>query len=302
MEDASVFTLKISLTPTALELLKSELTRSLPEVKSSHRCEALGRSLGFITYAAAKAAAVSAKPPAVAVDGHVFTAYLTDHGFTVSPLPLFHAAAKVALRDIARRTPQLTIWGFGIGRRQREADGKWESSETFARRFVEARADLTDNYAVEPFLLSLALLERVPPTKTIRRGTGSYRSKHLAENYPCTYPGGARLGPRYVPNGAFIAAAIHAGFRYRTHVDEFGYEEINASFNMSKPLLDNLDCELRPDGARAQDRRRRDEMIKELGRSRYNRMLKEFEASLRIQSQQAHSLPRPGVEPVVRDR
>ncbi|TIU87551.1 MAG: hypothetical protein E5W03_07360, partial [Mesorhizobium sp.] len=80
-------------------------------------------------------------------------------------------------------------------------------------------------------MLSLALLERVVRTKTIRKGTGSYRSKHIAENYACTYPDGEPLGPHYVPNGTFIAAAIHAGFSYRSYVDEFGYESVNASFN-----------------------------------------------------------------------
>jgi hypothetical protein len=31
-----------------------------------------------------------------------------------------------------------------------------------------------------------------------------------------------------------IAAAIHMGFRYKTHVDNLGYDTLNASFNMSK--------------------------------------------------------------------
>lgn len=269
-----MFTLNISLTRSALETLKSELTRNLPAVKSSHRCEALGRSLGFSTYASARTAGSSSRPPTVTVNGDGFTEYLASHGFEVSALPVFHAAAKVSLQDVARRTPQLTLWGFGIGRPQRDADGKRETGEAFGKRFVQARADLIADRAVRPFLLSLALLDRVVPTQTIRRGTGSYRSKHIAENYVCTYPGGEPLGPHYVPNGAFIAAAIHAGFRYKSYVDELGYDDLNASFNMSKPRLDDLDCEIRPDGGFAQDRRRRSEMFQEYGRRRYNRMMK----------------------------
>lgn len=275
MEDASVFAINISLTTTALDTIKGELTRALADVKSSHRCEAIGRSLGFGTYAAALVAAGSSRPPTVQVDGDAFIAYLASHGFAVSSVPIFHAAAKVSLRDVAEKIPQLTLWGFGIGRPQREADGKRETSANFSKRFVEARGDLVGDEAVEPFLLSLALLKRVTPTKTVRQGTGSYRLKHIAENYPCKYPGGEALGPRYVPNGAFVAAAIHAGYRHKSYVDEFGYDEVNVSFNMSKPGLDDLDCEVRPNGVVAQDRRRRDEMIQEFGRRRYYRMLRD---------------------------
>lgn len=270
-----MFTLNLTLTTTALDVLKGELTRKLPVVKSSHRCEALGRSLGFITYASARTAACSLPPPTVTVNGNAFTDYLASHGFDVPAIPLFHVAAKAALQDVARRTPALTMWGFGIGRPQRGADGKRETSEIFNKRFVDDRAKLTSDGAVEPFLLSLALLARVVPTKTIRQGTGSYRLKHIAENYACTYPGGEPLGPQYVPNGAFVAAAIHAGFLYKSYVDEFGYEAVNVSFNMSKPGLDDLDCEIRPTGAVAQDRRRRDEMIQEYGRRRYYRILRD---------------------------
>lgn len=269
-----MFTLNLSLTTAALDMLKGELTRNLSAVKSSHRCEALGRSLGFITYAAARTAASSSRSPTVAVNGDTFVEYLADHGFDIPAEPLFHAIAKAGLQDVARRAPTLTIWGFGIGRPQRDAEGKRETGEAFNRRFVEARDELTSDYAVRPFLLSLALLERVVRTKTIRKGTGSYRSKHIAENYACTYPSGEPLGPHYVPNGAFIAAAIHAGFSYRSYVDELGYQSVNASFNMSKPVLDDLDNEIRPDGATAQDRLRLKQMRQHRELFRYNRLLR----------------------------
>jgi hypothetical protein len=63
-----------------------------------------------------------------------------------------------------------------------------------------------------------------------------------------------------VPNGAFIAAALHAGFKIKTYVDELGYDKLNVSFNMSKLGLEELDCEIRLDGARAEARRRKQEM------------------------------------------
>lgn len=83
--------------------------------------------------------------------------------------------------------------------------------------------------------------------------------KHIAENFKCTYPDGEKLGPHYVPNGVLIAAAIHAGFMTKSHFDELGYHTLNVTFNMSKPCLDDLDYEVRPDSGRSQDRRRDEE-------------------------------------------
>ena len=50
-----MFVLRISVAPSAIERIKVQLTQSLPDVKSSHRVEALGRGLGFRTYAALRA-------------------------------------------------------------------------------------------------------------------------------------------------------------------------------------------------------------------------------------------------------
>lgn len=69
-----------------------------------------------------------------------------------------------------------------------------------------------------------------------------------------------RLGPFYVSSGVLIGAAVHAGFRYTAHVDDFGFEKVNMTFNMAKPVIDDLDCEIRPNGACAQDRHRMAEL------------------------------------------
>jgi hypothetical protein len=235
-------------------------------VKSSHRCEAIARGLGFRTYASARAVAQSAIPNRVAAQGGQFVEYLAEHGFVVSAEPFYHALAKVALCDIAKMNPKLTIWGIGVGRPQRRVDGKWESWHDRNTKFVEARDELMSDSAVGPFLTSLAFVAKVKRTKTIRNGTGSYGLKHVAEKLSCTYPEGNSLGPQYLPNGVLIAAAIHAGFKYRSYVDELGYDVPNVSFNMSKTCIEELDREIRPDGARAQDRRRR----AEIRRYRYN--------------------------------
>lgn len=255
-----VFTLTIPVSTDGLSAIKTDLARKLPDVKSSHRCEAIARGLGFRTYATALAAVQAGATSRAHVRGDLFVAYLAEHAFAVSPAPFYHAAAKVALRHVWDRTPKLTMWGIGSGGPRRKEDGRWEDFRDMNARFKEARAELLSDGAVKPFLASLSFLGRVTPTKTIRKGTGSYWLKHIAENFACSYPEGEKLGPTYVANGVLIAAALHAGFKMKTYVDNLGYDELNVSFNMSKPCLEELDCEVRPDGARAQDRRHREAM------------------------------------------
>lgn len=260
MEMFFVFILKIPASADALSTIKAELTRKLPDVKSTHRCEAIARGLGFRTYAAALVAVRLETPSVVVVRGDLFAIYLADHGFDVPPELIYHAAVKVALRDVSERTPKLTMWGIGVGRPRRKDDGRWENSQDMNAKFRRERAELVSDGAVQAFLASLAFLARVTPTKTIRQGTGSYWLKHIAENYICANPEGNKLGPTYVANGVLIAAALHVGFKMKTSVDEMGYDNLNVSFNMSKSCLEDLDCEIRPDGARAQDRRRHEEV------------------------------------------
>jgi hypothetical protein len=240
-----MFVLDIAFTLDRLETIKADLTRALPHVKSSHRCEAIARGLGFRAYASAKAVPQSALPGRVSVCGEPFVAYLAKHDFSVSAEPFYRAGAKVALRDVATMHPKLTMWGIGVGRPRRKANGEWEDWQDRNAKFAEAREELMSDGAAEPFLTSLAFVAKVKRTKTVRNRTGSYRLKHIAENFVCNYPEGNRLGPQYVPNGALIAAAIHAGFQYKSYVDEFGYDDLNVNFNMSKPCIDELDYEVR---------------------------------------------------------
>ncbi len=75
-----MFRLKIHLKLSDLDIAKSVLTRHLMHVKSSHRCEALARGLGFRTYATARVASVSEEPPLCQADGQAFCDYLRSHG------------------------------------------------------------------------------------------------------------------------------------------------------------------------------------------------------------------------------
>lgn len=255
-----MFALTILVSADQLDTIKAELTRKLSDVKSSHRCEAIARGLGFRTYATALNAVRSSTPRKIQVRGDLFSAYLAEHGFEVSPQQFYQVATKVALRDVAAQVPNLTVWGIGAGRPQRKDDGSWETFRDMNAKFRQHREELVSDYQVNAFLASLALLKRITPTKTIRQNTGSYWLKHIAENYNCTYPEGDELGPTYVPSGILIATALHLGFKMKTYVDEYGYDALNVCFNMSKPCLDDLDCEIRPDGARAQSRRFRQQM------------------------------------------
>lgn len=247
-----MFTLSIPVTLSAVDTMKLSLTKALPDVKSSHRCEALARGLGYRTYASLKADARSGKD-AIA-DGAAFTTYLAQHDFHGPGAALYRAVAKAALQQVAERYPTLTAGGFGIG--------EWQPGDTAAGRrkqFDDDRAELVSDHRVDPFLASLAFVSRVERTRTIRPATNSYWLKHIAENYECSFPGGEPLGPVYVPNGMLIAAAIQAGFDVKPQRDDYGREMLNAGFNMGKASLYDLDCEIRPEGARALDRRRKEQ-------------------------------------------
>ena len=57
--------------------------------------------------------------------------------------------------------------------------------------------------------------------------------------------------------GMLIAAAVHMGFKYKTYVDDLGYDLPNVNFNMSKRSIDELDFEIRPSTDWTHDRVRR---------------------------------------------
>lgn len=253
-----MFTLNVLADTANLAAIKGELLTLIPEVKSSHRCEALGRGLRFESYASAREASNQRNAP-IAANGAAFRDYLKSRGFLVPASVFYCAVAKVAIANVVAANKHLSVWGIGYGQSQRKHDGKWESSEERYSRFLQDRSELLSPDVTRPFLASLALLAKVVRTKTVRKGTGSYWVKHIAENFECTYPEGEPLGPRYVPNGVLIAAAIHAGFLTKSHYDELGYHSSNVTFNMSKPCLEDLDYVIRPDSSRSQDRRREEE-------------------------------------------
>lgn len=252
-----MFTLTIAVNAANLDTIKLALTRALPDVKSSHRCEAIARGLRFRTYASLLEAVRSGGEQVATADGSAFREYLASQDFNVTSPPFYRAVGLAALKSVAESYPRLTDIGIGVGP-PRNRGGYWQTAAEHQAMFAEGRADLVSEGSVEAFLLSLAFVQRVERTKTVRPATNSYWLKHIAENYTCSYPDGEELGPRYVSNGSLIAAAIYAGFQLKTSVDDYGYDSMNAGFNMSKASLYDLDCEIRPDGARANSRRERE--------------------------------------------
>lgn len=254
-----MFTLQIRLSTNSLGTAKAALARRCPNVKSSHRCEALARGLGFRTHAAARSAVLQPEAPLCTADGRAFCDYLRSHDFVVGHGAFYQAIGRVALDGVLAHEPELLKHGIGLGR-PRELRGEiWEGAAGSKKRFLEERAYLCSDEAVEPFLLSLSLLARVIPTRSIRPDTSSYWVKHIAENFKCNYPDGDALGPQYVPNGILIAAALHAGFNIKRLRDELGYQSQIVRFNMSTRSLDDLNLEIRPDSGQAQDRLRREQ-------------------------------------------
>jgi hypothetical protein len=258
--------IRIPITPATIEALKAQLQRALPQVNSCHRTEAMARGLGFRTYAAMLSAARAGSQLSSAANGGAFKSYLSMRRFEAEATHFYRAVAYIAIVIVLDQVPRLSMRGYGFGPPRRKSDGSWESShERYASFKIEREEFLTDHGADE-FLLAFSFVRRVNRINSISARCGSYRLKHIAENMACVTADGTQLGPRYVSNGALIAAAIYCGVKMRTFFDHLGYDAINVSFNMSKKSIDDLDCEIRPDGACAQDRKRQAE-LRRLGRS-----------------------------------
>lgn len=251
--------LTVALNSSGLVAAKNTLNRLCSEIKSSHRCEALARGLGFRTFATLRDAVQAAAPPTVRPDVDAFRHYLGSHDFRAEARSLHLAMASMAIDAIAQREPMFCVHGFGLGPPRRFYWEEPEAQQVLDARFRELRKDLMGERTLQGFLLASAFLERVPRTQSIRREAGSYWIKHIAENYPAKYPEGGTLGPCYVPNGILIAAALHAGFEIRKMHDEHGHLHQAVIFNMSVAALNALNDEFQPDSGRAQDRKRRRE-------------------------------------------
>lgn len=153
-----MFVLHIRITAQSVKKLKLGLAKSLRDVKSSHRVEALGRGLGFRTYASLLAGCRSSEPCFAEVSGTCFSDYLAEHGFLVDPETLYLAAAQAAIHEVLDAIPRLTIFGIGIGRPQRTREGSWPTPQQRYAEFLKHREECLDQHAAKAFLRSLAFL------------------------------------------------------------------------------------------------------------------------------------------------
>lgn len=233
------FNLRILLTLNVIATVKRDLAKLLPDVKSSHLTEAIARGFGFASHASLRAALKQSEVLLSDADGLQFSTFLNDRGDDTKAVIFWHAAARAAIGEVMAREPRLSRWGYYVGRPKRKDDGKIETPREHHARFLVERESLLSDIAVEEFLRGLVLVGQHAPTKTINPRSGSYGLKHRAEKLACTYPDGTPIGPAYVANGSLIVAAVHAGFSYKTHLDELGYEGVNVTFNMSQTSLDD---------------------------------------------------------------
>jgi len=234
-----MLTFDLRIPATAAAAIKRDVASSLPGIKSSHLSEGVARGLGFNTHASLLAAVAAGGEARRMVSGEAFSAFLRERGYDADERVLYIAAARVAIRNVMEAEPRLSHWGYGVGRPKRKPDGKWENAKEHHARFLVEREQLLSDGPVEEFLRSLVLVQLIAPIKTINRRSRSYGLKHRAENLKCTYPCGTTLGPAYVANGSLIVAAVHAGFTYKTFLDDLGYEDVNVAFNMSQTSLDD---------------------------------------------------------------
>ncbi|WP_162672535.1 TIGR02996 domain-containing protein [Gemmata massiliana] len=123
-------------------------------------------------------------------------------------------AAVMAVPEFQILTPH----GLGLSRR---------SGETSAEREERLRNErillLTER---DGFSASVAWLATRGTQATVDAGRDSYGYKHDVE---CSLPGDHAV---YVPNGAFIAAAVHAGFVWKTY-----WASPNVRFGISRRPL-----------------------------------------------------------------
>lgn len=234
------FDLSLPLTKATVVALKGDLARALPAIKSSHRAEALARAMGFATNAALRAALADHTASRFAVDATAFSCFLIARAHPADTRALYRAAARVAIRDVMNREPFLTSWGYRIGRPQRKYGGRYENDAERQARFQEMRNEMLSDGCADEFLRALVLVQLLKPIKSINPRAGSYGLKHRAENLASFCPDGSALGPHYVSNGVLMAAAVHAGYRYKTYADELGYTSINVAFNMSQMSIDDV--------------------------------------------------------------
>lgn len=205
--------MKAQISLADVDSIKAELGRILPDVKSSHRVEAMARGLGWNTNAALRAE-LSSGAMERAVDNGLFDRYLIKHEFEDAPydslaeavVRVKFAAERAAIEAVMTKQPTLAHSGLGISQ---------DYMKTLDQRdaeFVDGRRSMLSPEAVAEFMRAVEFLAQWDKRGTINR-SWSYSSSVLrrqAENFHERKYGS---GDNNVANGMLIAAAIHLGFK-----------------------------------------------------------------------------------------
>lgn len=236
-----------------IKSIKRFLKQLCPTEKSSVLTEAIARGLQYKTHASLLAE--------IKKEGHLkcdssadaFSSYCRANSANTASSFFLLSLAKVAIQRVLSSFHMIGGDGYGYGQPKRMGD-RWETNKEHYDRFHEGRRNLDSTPIAKEFLRSLCFMDQIPQIKTINTKISSYGLKHIAEKMPCTFADGEVWGPEYVGNAALIIAALHLGLKFRSYRDDRGYDSPNVNFNLSHKAIVDIDCIVRPGGARAQDR------------------------------------------------
>ncbi len=111
--------------------------------------------------------------------------------------------SKEAIKKVLKRLPELTNVGVGLPL------GRKLSDDEYKQQFTKEQKALINN--TEQFERACSWLRGRNKTEGMSRKYGDYTLKHIAEK---------DIG--YTSTGAFIAAAIHCGFRFEPIPHSYG--------------------------------------------------------------------------------
>lgn len=200
--------MRLAVSLPLVEAVKAELRTSLPDVKSSHRVEALARGLGWATNAAMRAA-LAAGPSDRVANAAAFHVYLAERGFAVADRALFDGVLRAQVRAVMASNGRLTHHGFGVYEEGRISVAEWRT------RFAEGRAEMLESPALAEFERACEFLSRLSRTRAPTRVLTTYNLKHSAERWHRHRGIEGRWDREYVSNGMLLAAAYHLGFQVK---------------------------------------------------------------------------------------
>jgi hypothetical protein len=225
----------VTVTLAAVEAIKSDLRRALPDVKSSHRIEAAARGLGWATNAAMRAELANS-PARCVPDRAIFESYLARHGFFVDGRHLIRSALRLQIRAVMEANPELTPRGFGVCE-----EGRIGLEERL-RRIEAGREEMLGDAAAEEFERACEYLAALEMTEKPNRRLNTYDLKHGAERFHRRRGNEGRWDREYVSNGMLIAAACHLGFTVHRPRGSW-----LAKLNVSSASVELLNDEGRPE-------------------------------------------------------